>query len=355
MPPPGVDRALEERECSVRHDLRGVDLPAHAQPVAPGTGPVGAVEGERARRDLRHRDVAVDAGQAPAVQPLRMALDRGQHGIAAQEHGPFQAGQEPLLAARPDHQPVHQGFDPVVAARVEGAGSSRLRARPSMRTRFRPWARRPRQLLPEGPLAAARHGGPQRDHRAPGVAEQAVRHLLDPLGRDRLLAARAMRLPQGGEKDPQVVVDLGDRPHRGPRMAERGALLDGDGRGQPRHRLHLRLLHLVQELARVGGEALHVAPLPLRVEGVEGEAALAGAGRAGDHHQPVPGEVAVHSLQVVDPRPADRDRLVPLGGFNRALVKRAFYQRAAGPAARLAPGAGAVILLRLGPPAYQEE
>ena len=36
--------------------------------------------------------------------------------------------------------------------------------------------------------------------------------------------------------------------------------------------LDVRLLHHLQELAGVGGQALDVAPLPLGIDGVEGEA-----------------------------------------------------------------------------------
>ena len=43
--------------------------------------------------------------------------------------------------------------------------------------------------------------------------------------------------------------------------------------------LDVRLLHHLEELARVGGQALDVAALPFRVDGVEGEARLARAAR----------------------------------------------------------------------------
>ena len=105
-------------------------------------------------------------------------------------------------------------------------------------------------------------------------------------------------------------------------MADRRALLDGDGGGEAGDGLDVRLLHLLEELAGVGGEALHVAPLAFRVEGVEGEAALARARGPGDDDQAVPGQVAVHSLQVVDAGAADRDRLVP-GSLHGGQAKTA--------------------------------
>ena len=58
------------------------------------------------------------------------------------------------------------------------------------------------------------------------------------------------------------------------------ALLDGDGRREAVDVVDVGLLHLPQELPGVGGERLDVAPLPLGVEGVEGEGRLARAGDA---------------------------------------------------------------------------
>ena len=138
-----------------------------------------------------------------------------------------------------------------------------------------------------------------------------------------------MRLAEGGEQDPEVVVYLRDRAHRRAGMGGSRALLDRDGRAQPGHRLHVRLLHLLQELPGIGGEALDVAALALGVQGVEGEAALAGARRAGDDDEAVAGQVAVHALQVVDPGPPDRDGIF-LVGSHGAWTKTAFYQRRRG-------------------------
>ena len=39
--------------------------------------------------------------------------------------------------------------------------------------------------------------------------------------------------------------------------------------------LDIGLLHQLEELARIGAERLDVAPLPLGIDGVEGEAGLA--------------------------------------------------------------------------------
>ena len=83
-----------------------------------------------------------------------------------------------------------------------------------------------------------------------------------------------MRNSDPREEEPQVVVDLGGRSDRRPRVVRRGALLDRDGRRQPVDGLDSGLLHLREELTRVRGERLDVASLSLRVDRVERERRL---------------------------------------------------------------------------------
>ena len=85
------------------------------------------------------------------------------------------------------------------------------------------------------------------------------------------------------------------------------ALLDSDGWRQTFDGVHIRLLHLVQELARIRGEALHVLALTFSKDGVERQRALAAAADAGHHHQAVARDGDVHALEVVLTRPANTD------------------------------------------------
>ena len=71
--------------------------------------------------------------------------------------------------------------------------------------------------------------------------------------------------------------------------------------------VHVRLLHLLEELAGVGREALHVLPLALGVERVERQRRLAGAAQARDDRQRVPRDVNGDVLEVVLPRPRHND------------------------------------------------
>ena len=87
-------------------------------------------------------------------------------------------------------------------------------------------------------------------------------------------------------------------------------LLDRDRRRQPLDQVDVRLLHLLEELPRVGGQRLDVAALAFGVDRVEGERRLARARQAGDDDQLVARDVDVDVLEVVDAGAAYRDPVV---------------------------------------------
>src|SRR5205823_5254328 len=66
------------------------------------------------------------------------------------------------------------------------------------------------------------------------------------------------------------------------------------------------LLHLLEELPGVGRERLDVPTLSLGVNRVEGQRRLARSGQAGNDDQPIPGDIDVDVLEVMDARAAYR-------------------------------------------------
>src|SRR5581483_612859 len=106
-------------------------------------------------------------------------------------------------------------------------------------------------------------------------------------------------------QEAQVVVDLGGRRVSQKKIARRRLLVDRDRRREPVDVVDVGLLHHLQELARVGGERLDVAPLALGVDRVEGEARLAGPREAGDADEAIPRQPDGDVLQVVLAGPVD--------------------------------------------------
>ena len=138
-------------------------------------------------------------------------------------------------------------------------------------------------------------------------SEDALDDLLGGLAGDGAAAVGAVRRADGGVEQAEVVVDLGDGADGGARAAAGGLLLDGDGGAEAVDGVDVGALHLVEELAGVGGESFDVAALAFGVDGVEGERGFAGAGEAGDDGEGVARDADVDVLQVVLARAADRD------------------------------------------------
>ena len=89
-----------------------------------------------------------------------------------------------------------------------------------------------------------------------------------------------------------------------------GLLFDGNGGRQALDHVHIGLVHQLQELAGVGGQAFHIPALALGVQRVECQAGLARTAQTRDHHQLVARDVQVDILQVVRARTPDADGLL---------------------------------------------
>ena len=145
-------------------------------------------------------------------------------------------------------------------------------------------------------LAAPHHRREQHDLRALGQGGDGVDDLIHGLALNLPPALGAVGHADARVHQAQVIVDLGDGAHGGARVAAGGLLVDGDGRGQALDHVHLRLVHLAQELPGVAGQGFHISALALGIDGVEGQGRLSRAGQAGHDDQLVAGKVDVDAL-----------------------------------------------------------
>src|SRR5262249_6953242 len=148
-------------------------------------------------------------------------------------------------------------------------------------------------------FAAAHDGGQDHDAVFGRELEGLLDDLLDSLLRDLVAADGAVRDTYGRVEQAQVIVDLGDGANRRAGAAAGGFLLDRDGGAEALDGIDFGALHLVEELARVGGESLDVAPLTFGVDGVEGQRALTRPAQAGDHREAVARNLDVDVLEIV--------------------------------------------------------
>ena len=137
--------------------------------------------------------------------------------------------------------------------------------------------------------------------------QQLRRHDLGGLADDFQAALTAIGPADARKQQPHVVVDLGDRADRRPRIPHAVLLADRDRRTDAVDPIDVGLLHPLEELARVRRQRLDVAALPLGIDGVEGERRLARPADAGDDDQPAGRQRDVDVLEVMGAGAAHHD------------------------------------------------
>ena len=110
-----------------------------------------------------------------------------------------------------------------------------------------------------------------------------------------------------GEEQLEVVVELRHGAHGGAARAHGVGLVNGNGGGHALYLVDRRLVHTVQELARVGREGFYITALAFGVQSVKHQAGLARAAGAGDHGQFAGANVQIDVFKVVLSRPANAD------------------------------------------------
>ena len=224
--------------------------------------------------------------------------------------GGLQRVGEARLDPRLDHQAVDDDLDGVLLVLVELGGLGQLIKGAVDTHPHETVGLQLFQLLAVFPLALPHHRRQKEEPRPFGHGEDAVDHLLHRLAGDLLAALVAMHPADPGKEEAQVIVDFGDGADGGTGILRGRLLLDGDRRGKPLDRLDIGLLHLLEELAGVGGEGFDIAPLPLGINGIEGQGRFTRAGDAGDDHQLVAGDGDVDALEVVLASAFDDDLVV---------------------------------------------
>ena len=285
---PGRERALADRQHRIGHDQLGIDLERRAEAGAGRAGAVRRVERERARRELGQRDAVLGARELLGVGvhgPVDLAhLDEA----VADAQRRLDRVVQPLAQVVLDDEAVDDRRDVVLELLVERrhlVEQVGLAVDAHAREALAAQALEHVAVLA---LAAAHERRVDREARALGQRQHLVDDLLRRLAGDRPAADRAVRPPDAREQQPQVVVHLGHGADRRARVARGRLLVDRDRRRQPLDRVDVGLVHLPQELARVGRERLDVAALSLGVEGVERERRLARSGQARDAHEARP-------------------------------------------------------------------
>ena len=107
------------------------------------------------------------------------------------------------------------------------------------------------------------------------------------------------------EEQTNEVIDLGDRTYGRTGILGGRFLVNGDDGTQAGYLIYVRSLHLADEATGVGREGVHIPPLSLREDRVEGKRRLPRTAQSGDHRQSFTGNGDADILQVMHPRTDD--------------------------------------------------
>ena len=226
------------------------------------------------------------AGPGGLVQDDELALAPAQ--------GRFDRIRQSGAHALAQDEPVHHGLDDVFLA---PGGPGRLGAVEFDDLSVDPHAHKPLaprffQHVAELAHLALDQRREQDQPRALGQRQDLVHDGLRRLAAQGTAGGGVVRLADAGVEQAQVIVNLGRRGDGRARVAAARALFERDGGGQALNEVHVGLFELVEELARVGGQALDIAAAALGIEGVEREAGLARPARPRDDHQLAAGDAS---------------------------------------------------------------
>ena len=319
IPAHGLQRALVKAQVRIGDDGFRGDAHHRAQTAAFRTGPKGAVEAEHAGRELLDGHAALRTRVVLGKQQRPLVKQVHQHQTAAFPGGGLHAVSQALteLVRGAHDQTVHHDFNVVlflfvqlrrIIQLVELAVDAHAHKAALLRVFQNP-----------GVLALARadHRREQLQPLPLRIRHHLIGHLVDGLLADLAAAFGAVRHAHARIEQTQIVVDFSYGPHGGTGISRRGLLVDGNGGGQTLNGVDIRLFHLPQKHARIGGQALHIAALSLGVNGVKSQAGFAGPAQAREHHQLVARDFQCDVFQIMFARAAN-DELV-LQGIDRPL------------------------------------
>ena len=282
---PGRDRPAVQGLVPVRDHQIGVKGQFDPQTVAHRTGAERIVEREQTRLDLGDGEAGHRTGEPFGKHQgprRRLTLVGGRpFGVGdavRQAQRGLQAVGVTAFLIRLGDDPVHHDVDVVFELLVQRGGfvdgielAVDLQALEALTLPFG-------DLFLVLALATAHDGGQQQDALSVRQGGQLVDHLADGLTLDGQAGGGRIGDAYARPQQTHIVVDLRHRADGRTRVLGGGLLFDGDGRGQALDQVHVRLAHQLQELPRIGRQALDIAPLALGVDGVERQRGFARAG-----------------------------------------------------------------------------
>ena len=285
--------------------------------MADGAGPGGRVEGKMFGRGRLKTQAAGRAVIAIGMKGLGPGTGQGGLGRLLQQQKaaftPFEGGFDGIAQADADFfvndQPVHNHFN--------GVAEFGIKLDAGVAAQFHELAVHPGadkalagQALDDIAKFALLRGDDRGQEHDAGFRRKGQDFIHDVAGGlvgDGLAADGAIGLADMGEEKAEIIVDFGSGRDDGARIRPGNALFDGDGGREALDKINIRLLHLIEELARISRERLDILSLSLSVNCIEGQRRLARSAQAGDDHQFAARNGERQIFEIMLARPSDFD------------------------------------------------
>ena len=305
---PRQDGLGVQGQAAVGRDEHGLEVFHGAEPGAARAGPLRAVEGKELRAGCGQADFADRADGFRGVQRVAVGslvgLVHDDPALAVAQGQLHRVGQTPPDAVLDDQTVDHEidGMLFVLVQRGDVFHAVQLavhaHAHEALGLQFL-------EAVEVRSLLEFHQRGHDDDFRTFGQGEDVGDDFIGGARLDGASALWAIHLAEAGEEDAQEVVDFSDGADRGARVAARGLLFQRDGGGKSFDLVDVRLVHLREELAGVGGKGFHIPALAFRIDDVERECGFARSRRAADDHKFVAGDVEREVLEGVLARALD--------------------------------------------------
>ena len=239
---------------TIRHNQSLVKLHMHAKTGAVRAGTEGIIKGKQARFNRRQADAAVIAGKMLAEKlRFRCFAQRCHLGkTVCQLQRRFHGIRQALPDAFTHRQAVDNHRKAVLFIFLQAdilIQCAHLTVDKHTHIACTPHIVEHTHMLTLAPPHQRRH-----HHKTASLRQlqHPVDNLLHALLLNELAALRAVRFTGACEKQTQIIVNFRNSTYGRTRIAARGLLVDGNRRAQALDVVHIRLVHLSQELARVG-------------------------------------------------------------------------------------------------------
>ena len=178
----------------------------------------------------------------------------------------------------------------------------------------------PLQSLLMASLLPPHHRGEHQNLRSLRKKPNTIHHLIYCLLLNHPAALRAMGNSDSRIQEAEIIIDLRHRSHSRSRISIRRFLVDGNRRRKSFDLIHIRLLHLSEELSCIRRQRLHISSLSLGINGIKGKTGLSGSGKSGQNHQLVSRNGDIDVLQIMLPGPRNPDTVFLMNQASPLLI-----------------------------------